>query len=118
MSLKKKYKIKKTAFPEIISRGKTFHSPHFTLRVLHKKEGAHNNPLFSFVVSSKVARNAVDRNLLKRRGYTIVRKMINDVSTQNHMYAFFLKKGVGNLSFAEMKEEIIFLLKKSDSLSN
>ncbi|MDP3725751.1 MAG: ribonuclease P protein component [bacterium] len=116
--LKKKYKIKKTAFPEIVSKGKTFHSPHFTLRVLYKKEKAHNNPLFSFIVSSKVKRNATDRNLLKRRGYAIVAKTINDVSVQNNMYAFFLKKGVGSLSFPEMKEEIIFLLKKSNASSN
>ena len=114
--LKKKYKIKKTAFLEIISKGKTFHSSHITLRVLRKKAGEHNDPLFSFVVSSKIARNATDRNLLKRRGYAIIKKIFNTISKRNYAYAFFLKKGVVAPSFKEMEKEISILLKKAEIL--
>lgn len=113
--LSKKYKIKKTAFFEIISKGKLFHSPHFTLRVLRAKKEEHDNPLFSFIVSSKVARSAVDRNKLKRRGYAIVRKNLKKIQPQQ-LYAFFLKKGAVQLSFNNMEKEIIFLLKKSSAL--
>ncbi len=116
--LKKRHKIKRALFPSIVSKGKTVHSPYITLRILERKETQKDSvPLFSFVVSSKVAPKAVRRNLLKRRGYAIIKKMLNSGRiAPEYVYAFFFKKGSDSLSFTKLEKEIILLLQKSNTL--
>lgn len=98
-----------------MARGKIFHSQHLSLRVSKKETQKNNSPKISFVVSAKVARKAVDRNKLKRRGYIIVRALLKNIK-QNYFFAFFFKKDSTTLLFEEIKKEIIFLLRRADVL--
>lgn len=110
--LKKKQKIRRAMFGAIVSRGAVFHAPHFTMRVSKRTEKEPSNSLFSFVISKKVAGKATERNLLKRRGYVILRNQYNNI-TQGYRGVFFFKKSSLHVSFKELEQEIIFLLKKS-----
>jgi ribonuclease P protein component len=72
--------------------------------------------LFAFVVSKKVSKKAVIRNLLKRRG----RKVIQDIkgrTKEGFSYIFFFQKGASDIDLKSIKEEMLSLLKQSQSLS-
>ena len=75
-----------------------------TLRVVPNGDGAR----FSFVVSTKVAGKATRRNILRRRGYHIVRDILADVKPW--AYIFFFMKGASKRSFSELKSEIESLM--------
>jgi ribonuclease P protein component len=105
--LSKKQKVDKTLFKEVLAqKGINCHSPHLSLKIVKNKENR-----FSFVVSKKVTKSAVKRNLLRRRGYSIVGDIIESIKSPI-IGIFFFKKGAENISFQELKEEILFLLKK------
>ncbi|MFA6536420.1 MAG: ribonuclease P protein component [Candidatus Paceibacterota bacterium] len=99
--LARSQKVSKQLFGEILKSGRNFHSPNLSLRLLQSFEGRK----VSFVVAKKVADSAVKRNLLKRRGYSIVRKLLPNLR-ENFSAVFFLKPGVGKLNFKGMKKEI------------
>jgi len=108
----KKNRITKTGFDALLKKGSVFHSPYFSLRY-SKKDGS--LPQFAFVVSKKVAKNAVERNILRRRGFSSLREL--GVLEKNSKWngftcAFFFKKEAKALSFQEIKKEIEELLKK------
>ena len=110
--LSSKLKIKRASFSEVLSRGKSFHSPSFTLRVL-KKKSLHEEPSsFSFVVSQKIAKKATARNLLKRRGYTVIKKLLGNIKPC-YICVFFAKKEFARLRSAELEKEVFLLLKKA-----
>lgn len=62
---------------------------------------------FSFVISKKVAKTAVGRNKLRRRGYSTLATLLPSFK-KKCAGIFFLKKGVAELSLSgfeyEMKE--------------
>jgi ribonuclease P protein component len=64
-------------------------------------------PKVLFVVSKGVLKKAVDRNLLKRRARAIAR----DYKPKKTL-TFFFKKGVKDLSYKSLKEEMKLLLSK------
>lgn len=69
---------------------------------------------FYFVVSGKIIKKAVKRNLFKRRGRHVTRS----VKTKNgYIVVFFAKKGVGNLEYADFKKEILDLMEKVNILA-
>jgi ribonuclease P protein component len=108
----KKNRITKTGFDELLKKGQVFHSPYFSLRCLKKNDTV---PKFAFVVSKKVAKNAVDRNVLRRRGYSALRE-IGILKEKNKWIgfsvAFFFKKEAKNLGFKETEKGIEELLRK------
>jgi ribonuclease P protein component len=53
------------SFVEI--QGQSFHSPLFTLSISPSQLGATAPTRFAFIISKKIAKFAVDRNLLKRK---------------------------------------------------
>ena|SRR3989344_3740940 len=114
--LKKNQKTKRAEFAPIVSRGLAFHATHLTLRTRLVKEKFLDTPTFSFVVSRKIARTATKRNLLKRRGYAILNKQIKNIK-QGYKSVFFFKKDSLTISFRELEQEILFLLKKSRLLN-
>lgn len=64
----------------------------------------------SFVVSKKVAKKAVDRNKIKRRGMAIVREIMkNKVKTEENPknYIFLANNLVNKALFKEIKEDIV-----------
>jgi len=72
---------------------------------------------FTIVISKNIIKKATNRNLLRRRVYSIIQK--NLTSVKNGVFGIFLaKKGVEKLKFIELKEEIIGLLKKAGLTRN
>ena len=69
---------------------------------------------FYFVVSGKIIKKAVKRNLFKRRGRSIAK---SSGAKPGYVGAFFAKKGAGELEFSELKEEILDLMKKAGILN-
>ncbi|MES3005021.1 MAG: ribonuclease P protein component [Patescibacteria group bacterium] len=105
--LSKKNRITRAEFESILSKGKRYHSPIFTLYVVQSKNAVDKK--FAFSVSKKVARGAVQRNKLRRQGYATLRTIVN--STQpGFLYLFIYKKTPKTPSYKEIKENITSLL--------
>ncbi len=115
--LPKKQKIQRSLFPKTFSGSKTFPSPFFTLRVFFDKKNSTTSSRFSFVVSAKVAKSAVARNILKRRGYTVMKKNISSIKP-GYICAFFFKKESIKVPFKELEKEIITTLKRANVFNN
>lgn len=109
--LSKDFKIDKKLIPLVLKEGKIFNSPYFTLRVFKQKTDCKKFSLFSFVVSKKVAKNATNRNKLKRKGFYIIRKIIQK-TRPCFVCVFSFKKEILNLSFLNLEKEILQILKK------
>ncbi|MCX6735672.1 MAG: ribonuclease P protein component [Candidatus Parcubacteria bacterium] len=108
----KKNRITKTRFDELMKKGRVLHSPSFSLRY---SKGLNVLPRFAFVVSKKVAKNAVDRNLLRRRGFSILRDL--GILKQENVWkgffgTFFYKKEGKEMKIKELKKEIEEILRK------
>jgi ribonuclease P protein component len=114
----KKNRITKKVFDELMKNGRVFHSLGFSFRFM-KKEGT--VPRFSFVVSKKVAKNAVDRNVAKRKGYHALRELVFPLKIHEMnglVGAFFFKKEGKNMGFEGIKREIRELLVKSGAMES
>lgn len=107
--LSKKQKIGRKVFPRVLSSGKALYSPLFTLRFSLDEEHRHTESRFSFVVSSKVAKTAVARNKLKRRGYAIIRKHSKHIAP-GYLAVFFFKKPAHSVSFLDLEREVVSVL--------
>lgn len=101
--LQKKERLNRNDFNRFFSAGKRSHSKHFQL-IFHPHSSFHA----SVVVSKKIAREAVRRNKLRRRVYDIVRNTRENLAVG--VYIIITKKGAGELSFAEIKQELNTLL--------
>jgi len=112
--LPKKRKVNRETFASILKKGRSFHSKNISIRVYSSKNKEEDSR-FSFVVSKKISNNANKRNLLKRRGYDVVKGVIKNIK-KGFIGIFFYKKGILDLSYLEIRDEIVFLLKKSDAL--
>ncbi len=97
--------------PHIRERLHPPHSANLSLRVTKTQKGLSK---FSFVVSKKVSKSAVVRNLLRRRGYSALQSALDreKISTGGFLGAFFFKKGADKLDFKSIQSEVVFLLKK------
>lgn len=107
-------KINREIFDNLLKKGKNTHSPLLSLRYMPILD---NQPLssFSFVISGKIAKKATERNLFKRRGRHIIRKLKNKINN-GFVGAFFAKSGSTKVSFSEIEKEIESLLAKSGIL--
>ena len=108
----KKNRVHKALFDLIYTTGSPVHSPLFYLLYINNSNSIQK---FSFVVSKKIAKSAVIRNKLRRRGYSIIRKY-NDFFNKNIQCVIFLKFGAQKLTFKEYEEQIVFLFKKAKIL--
>ncbi len=73
--LSRKYRIPTEMFP-MVTRGKTAQNDLF--RVVFKYDNRLKNPKYAVIVSNKIAKTAVVRNLLRRQIYKILNACIND----------------------------------------
>jgi ribonuclease P protein component len=108
--LPKKRRLTKQMFPSVLSGGKRFYSLHFLAYISHinTKEPSR----FAFSVSKKICKNAVDRNRLRRQGYSIVSKYIKEVKP-GFLVLFSFKKAPYPLSFGDMEKEVISILQNN-----
>lgn len=67
---------------------------------------------FAVSVPKKEIKTAVQRNLLKRRALSILRKIASKTNPQFNS-VFFLKKGALDLSYSKLEDELVYLLKKA-----
>ncbi len=109
-----KLKIGRKIFPKDLRRGAVFHSPTLSLFVFRSPEDKKSR--FAFVVSSKISSKAAERNLLRRRGYATVRKLLPAIKP-SFFCVFYFKKGSSKKSFKEIEKETTFLLEKSGILN-
>ena len=110
---KTKQKVTRDLFATVLAKGRIYHSPHLSFRIHTTSQ--EETSAFSFVVSKKVARLAVSRNRLKRRGRSVIKKIEHCIH-KPYIGAFFFKKGSVKISFQELEEEILQLLKKAKVL--
>ena len=74
--LAKKYRLTaKSDFQKVQSTGKTFQSTNFGIAILER--GDENPTRFAFVISTKIAKDAVDRNTIRRHMSETVRLLTN-----------------------------------------
>jgi len=111
--LPKLQKINREDFPKDFRKGRTYNSLNISLSVTKNKVNTPSK--FSFVSSSKVSKKAIKRNLLRRRGYYIIRKNKTQIKP-GFICVLFFKKGAVNLNYKEIEDEILTLLKKSKLL--
>ncbi len=103
--ISKQNRVNKGLFDKIFKEGAFIHSPIFMFKYI-KTPG--NKGLFSFVAPKTVAKSAVKRNSLRRKGYNSLRNIgiIDGVSG-----VFFYKKGTSLSTLPEINESIASTLK-------
>lgn len=112
--LPKKRRIERKEFSPILTTGKRYNSPHLLLYVAKIGDNNKNKETkFSFSVSKKVCKNAVDRNKYRRQGYSVISKNIKQIKP-GYLCSFSFKKGRGSIDFSTLEKEIVQLL--SDAL--
>lgn len=109
----KKNRIPRHSFPLILKKGKKYSSLYMIMRVFWCCKDKTLCPTkVSFVVSQKVAKHAVARNVLRRVGYGVMEKEILSLK-QGYCLVFFFTKDINTLSKREIKKEIQDILKKA-----
>jgi len=73
--LLKKNRADRKAVEKIFKEGKFLNSPNLTFKFI--KNNNISLPQISFIAPKSVAKLAVKRNLLRRRGYSVLKKYIN-----------------------------------------
>lgn len=107
--LKKNNKVKKETFKFVFKEGRIHNSKNMILRVKNVKNWDEFG--ISFVVPKKIEKSPVKRNFIKRRGYYIIRKLLNSIKTP-FVGLFIIKRISDKNNFLNFEDEIVFLLKK------
>ncbi len=106
--MKKREVVKsKQEFNDIINNSPFFKNKSFVIYIRKKKE---KNSRFGLAISKKVG-NAVTRNKLKRQLRAIIDEA-KDIFPNTSDYIIMIKKKCVSLSFQEMKNELIELIKE------
>ena len=111
--LPKKRRIPRELFPRILSESKHYNSQNLFLYSIRINQSLPSR--FSFSISKKICKNAVDRNKYRRRGYSIINHHIKQIE-QGYLCFFSFKKGSGKTTFKILEEQIIYLLHKASVL--
>ena len=105
-------RIHRRDFKDIFKKGRFWQSSNLSLVTLKKEDPTLNKSKFAFSASKNVAKKAVARNKLRRRGYSAIRNLMTRVKP-SFLAVFIFKKGSDGLSFKEIEKEVVFLLQKS-----
>lgn len=106
---KKNKRLKKESIIKILRQGRNCRGRNVSLKYI-TDSGQHS--FFAFIVSTKVAKSAVSRNKLKRRGRAIISKLLPRVQ-EGCLALIFFEKGSPGIKFSELEMEIIKLLQKA-----
>ena len=99
---------KETDFKQLAKKGKSFHSPLFIIKVLTTKNSVSR---FGVVISTKVSKKAVIRNIIKRRITEVIRLLLPKMKL-GFMMMILAKPIVANKNYQEIKEDIEKLFSK------
>ena len=111
--LPKKRKVDKRLFSHVFNNSESFYGKNISLRVFYVD--GDNITKFSFVVSKKVSNKANKRNLLKRRGFSVIENKIK-YTNNGFVCVFYFKKNAINKSYSDIEKDIVLLLKKANIL--
>lgn len=111
--LSREQRISVSLFKEILNNSRGYYFDYFSARVL--KLPVKTKSCFAFVTPKKYFKKAVQRNLLRRMGYNIIKNHYNDI-VSSAAVAFFLKKEAEKLNYSELEKEILSALKKINLL--
>jgi ribonuclease P protein component len=103
----KKKRVTKELFQAVMKKGDTLSSPLFVFRYLKQE-----NPQYAFIAPKSVAKQASDRNKLRRQGYNALKSF----NIKHGIGLFFYKKPAKNATFTEIKADIQLILTKSKLL--
>lgn len=104
----KKNRLSQQDFKKYLGKTRVLNGEHLYIRF-----GTVNleNTHFSVVVSKKVAKTSVLRNLIKRRGYMILSDYLNKFP-KGFICMVFMGKGSSSISYATLSKELCELLRK------
>jgi ribonuclease P protein component len=105
--LPKNKRVTKELFQKIMRTGRSLSSPLFVLRYIDSDMSQ-----YAFVAPKNVAKKAVDRNKLRRIGYSAIFPYLSN----NMSGIFFYKKAGKQASFQEIKNDVENLLKQAKNL--
>ncbi len=101
--LPKKKRVTKNTFNTIMEKGSIVSGSFFILRYIKE-----NPSQCAFVVPKKIAKKAILRNSLRRKGYNIIR----DYKLNLFSGLFFFKKESINIPVSELRNDINSILKR------
>jgi ribonuclease P protein component len=104
--LPKKNKIQSLFFKTFSRKGQVVHTPLFSLRFIKHK---YDDFRAAVIVSKKVSRKAVERNLLKRRFFSIISQN-KELFQKDTSYIFTVKKEGSMADMKQIKDTITSLL--------
>lgn len=99
--IKKAHKIPKSLFL-LAKRSQVVSSPLFTVRFSDQTQ----IPRFACVVSKKITKNAVQRNLLIRRVFSIIQKMQN---LRPYLYFIYPNSEAAKVNFKHLEADLLGL---------
>ncbi len=91
----------------VLKKGKTFFLPEFIIKYDFNKEYTK----VGFIISTKVDKRAVKRNLLKRRLRGVFNETLPNIK-KGYYILVIAKKVASELTVAEIKEKITFALSR------
>lgn len=102
--LAKKYRLTVNAdFKKVQELGTVFQSHSFGIAYLDRKDSLPSR--FGFVISTKVAKDAVDRNTVRRHMSETVRRMTNDIK-DGYDVVFLAKTNIIRVPAEELVREV------------
>ncbi len=110
--ISKSQRINRDNFENIMKKGGMINSSLFSLKFL---KNPINTTHFSVVVSKKVAKTAVLRNKIRRRGYSVFGKVAKSLNNP-YFIILFVKRGAEKATFTETEVQILEMLKKAKIL--
>ncbi len=105
-------RIPRKMFPQYNQPHRTWKGTSLRVFCYPSEAGVVNTQRFAVVVSKKKFQTHVARNLFKRRVLAVIHEQRQNFTKLNFaLYVIYPERGVEDISFLEIKEDIIALLK-------
>lgn len=103
-------KVNTTLFKKVLKNGRSYGFKYFSVKLMNNFTNEPKNR-FTCVVSKKVVKKATLRNLFRRRFFSIIQE-VDKATSPFLIMIFFLKKGGEELSFNDLRKEILSIFKE------
>ena len=103
--LKKNQRLKRDEFEFLLKKGKRMHDKYFVLTYINA-----NETKCGVVVSKKISKKATDRNLIRRRVYSILGENM-DLIKDKHI-SISAKKCILDVKYRDLRKRIMEVLNK------